>query len=108
MTPPVRGARVSVPLGSRVVTGIAIGAAEIDENGLELKDILSVLDEEPFLPPAVVDLAMWVSEYYACGPGDALSAAMPPAKAHKTVRLVMLSDDARGKPLDAARGKQKA
>ena len=50
--------------------------------------VIEVLDVEPFLPPAVVDLAMWVAEYYACGPGDALAAAMPPAKAHKTVRTV--------------------
>ena len=37
-----------------------------------------MLDEEPFLPPAVVDLALWVGEYYASGPGDALAIAMPP------------------------------
>ena len=36
-----------------------------------------VLDDEPFLPVHVVDLALWVGEYYACGPGDVLTMAMP-------------------------------
>ena len=31
-----------------------------------------------FFPGAIVDLALWVSEYYLAGPGDALAAAMPP------------------------------
>jgi primosomal protein N' (replication factor Y) len=100
MTLPVRGARVSVPLGSRVVTGIAIGPSETDPPGhpahpdgrSPIKDVLEVLDTAPFLPPAVVDLALWIAEYYSCGPGDALAAAMPPAIAHKTVRRVMLGD----------------
>jgi primosomal protein N' (replication factor Y) len=93
MTPPVRGARVSVPLGKRVVTGIVIGPAEAGhyDDEAKIKDVLDVLDDEPFLPPAVVDLAMWVAEYYACGPGDALAAAMPPTKLHKTVRSVSLT-----------------
>src|SRR5581483_8438884 len=36
-------------------------------------------------------LALWVAEYYACGPGDALSAAMPPSNTEKTVQRVVLS-----------------
>ena len=39
---------------------------------------------------------MWVAEYYACGPGDALSAAMPPATAHKTVGMVRLTPEPTG------------
>jgi primosomal protein N' (replication factor Y) len=73
----VKGARVTVPLGSRVVTGCV---AEIggDEAG-EIRDVIQVIDEGPFLPGVVVDLALWVGTYYACGPGDALAIAMPPA-----------------------------
>ena len=94
MTPPVRGARVVVPLGKRVVTGIAVdlndGRGRVQDPSA-LKSIIEVLDEEAFLPPAVVDLAMWVAEYYACGPGDALAAAMPPTKTQKTVRIASLT-----------------
>ncbi len=75
----VKGARVSVPLGSRVVTGcVAAVDAEAPATG-EIRDVVQVIDEEPFLPGIVVDLALWVGTYYACGPGDALTVAMPPA-----------------------------
>ena len=33
---------------------------------------------EPFLPDDVVALAVWVADYYACGVGEAVAAAMPP------------------------------
>jgi primosomal protein N' (replication factor Y) len=43
-----------------------------------IKQIIDILDDSPFLPPDVVSLALWVADYYACGPGEALAAAMPP------------------------------
>ena len=83
--PPV-GGRVRVPLGPRVVTGCVLDAPDADAAGdadsssfpAELKDLLESLDPEPYLPQEVIDLALWVAEYYACGPGEALAAAMPP------------------------------
>jgi primosomal protein N' (replication factor Y) len=99
---PVAGARVLVPLGKRVVTGLVIdrdlgppelGSSDRGDRELEpsspepsspeprndsLKDILEVLDSEPFLNSDVVALVQWVSEYYACGIGEAIAAAMPP------------------------------
>ena len=43
-----------------------------------IKSIIDILDALPFLPPDVVKLAEWVAEYYACGIGEAIAAAMPP------------------------------
>ena len=79
---PVRGARVSVPLGSRVVTGCVIEAPVLPPESGMLKDVVEVLDQDAFLPESVVALALWVADYYAAGPGDALLNAMPP-KARK-------------------------
>jgi primosomal protein N' (replication factor Y) len=42
---------------------------------------------------------LWVAEYYACGAGDALAAAVPSTQAHKTVRIATLT--AQGHDLDA-------
>ena len=81
MAPPVSGARVLVPLGQRVMTGVVIGNEEDapnSEGAGTLKPILDVLDLEPFLPGEVTSLATWVAEYYACGIGEAIAAAMPP------------------------------
>jgi primosomal protein N' (replication factor Y) len=88
-----KGARVRVPLGGRRVIGCIVDAHAQAPPGQELRDITDVIDEEAFVPPDVVDLALWIGEYYACGPGSALSPAMPPASREggrdgfKTVRV---------------------
>ena len=74
---PQIGARVLVPLGTRVVTGCVVRRTEAPAVP-GLKPVVDVLDPTPMLPAGVVDLALWVSEYYACGPGEAIAAAMPP------------------------------
>lgn len=74
---PSRGARVLVPLGSRTLTGCVLGPADEPAGG-DVRALLDVLDDQPFLPGEVVDLALWVADYYLCGPGDAIAAAMPP------------------------------
>jgi primosomal protein N' (replication factor Y) len=82
-------------LGKRVVTGIVVDpSATLDAEQTsvdKIKSILEVLDDEAFLPGPVVDLALWVSEYYACGAGDALAAAVPSRQAHKTIRVATLT-----------------
>ena len=106
MPPPPPGVRVRVPLASRVVTGCVLPAAALDERGgkVETRELVERLDDRPFLPDAVLELAAWVAEYYACGAGDAVAAAMPPfawtrrpaaggraAAAFRTVRIVRLT-----------------
>ncbi len=74
---PAPGVRVRVPLGGRQVTGCVLGPAR-PTGQAGVKSLLECLDAEPFLPRPVLDLAVWVAEYYGCGPGDAVGAAMPP------------------------------
>ena len=68
---PAVGARVVVPIGPRSVTGIVVelNASAADLNGKDVKAVRQVLDPGPFVPPEVVDLARWTSEYYAAGAG---------------------------------------
>ncbi len=99
---PMSGARVLVPLGSRVLTGCVVDDHSVDSPspdpsaklrvGLskskaeprtpspdqQIKAVLEVVDKEAFLPADVMQLASWVAEYYACGIGEALATAMPP------------------------------
>jgi primosomal protein N' (replication factor Y) len=82
--PPV-GARVRVPIGSRMVTGVVV-EHDVPAADIELKPIAEALDREPFLPPAVVDLCRWVAEYYVAGIGDTLTVAMPPGAKGKGAR----------------------
>jgi len=108
---PPRGSRVVVPLGKRIITGIVVdpnAVVNVDETALDtIKPIAEVLDDEPFLPGPVVDLALWVAEYYACGAGDALAAAVPSTQAHKTIRLATLTAQGHDWQGPALRGRQK-
>jgi primosomal protein N' (replication factor Y) len=92
--PPV-GARVRVPVGSRVLTGCIVGHEAPDPAGTGTRDLVEVIDREPFLPPAVVELCRWVADYYMAGIGDAIGVAMPPtsrrASGYKTHRVVAVT-----------------
>ncbi len=111
---PSVGARVLVPLGSRVVTGCVIAVepetpetAADSKSGADLKAIVDTVDDGAFLPQAVLEIALWIAEYYASGPGDAIAAAMPPqawarrgprrgrADAFKTERVARITDAGR-------------
>ena len=99
-----------VPLGNRSVTGIVVDPAGSLETGQtppdKIKSILEILDDEAFLPGDVVDLALWVAEYYACGAGDALAAAVPSTQAHKTIRTAVLTAQGHDQNI-ATKGRQK-
>ncbi len=98
MPPPVRGARVIVPLGRRVVTGLVVEPAEAGAVAEEdIKPVRQVLDESAFVPACVIDLARWTADYYAAGPGEAILSTLPPmsrgsrSDAHKTVRMAAIT-----------------
>ena len=91
---PQIGARVLVPLGTRVVTGCVVRQTA-DPAVTTLKPLVDVLDPTPMLPAEVVDLALWVSEYYACGPGEAVAAAMPPRAWVVSERQARITDAGR-------------
>ena len=94
---PVPGARVVVSLGPRKLTGVAVGQVSAADVTFKLKDIIQVLDAGAFVPPGVVKLTQWVSDYYLAGPGATLAAALPPhgltnqVDRFKTVRIVTLT-----------------
>jgi len=95
---PVVGSRVVVPLGNRIVTGIVMDDASATPMADEaVKPVKEVLDADAFVPADVVALAQWAAEYYAAGPGDTITAVLPPMArggrqdAHKTVRVAAIT-----------------
>jgi len=75
---PDTGVRVVVPFGGRRMVGVVIGPAT-DVPGLSLKEVAQVLDEEPLVPPPLLDLADFVASHYLAPPGECLRLVMPPA-----------------------------
>src|SRR3954463_5497706 len=95
---PVVGARVRVPVGSRVLTGVVVQTGVTPSN-LELKDVVAVLDTEPYVLPSVVELCRWTADYYLAGLGDTIAVAMPPGAkgtraAFKTRRIAAVTPHA--------------
>ena len=85
-----RGARVLVPFGNRVLTGVVVG---FEESGSQhpsdgLKEVRDVLDDVPAVPPELLELCEWIAGYYHCGPGESLRAALPAGIEVESVRRV--------------------
>ncbi len=73
------GQRVAVPFGkSRRATGYVVGFPTAPPQGLELRDVVEVLDPFPPFTPKLVELLRWAEEYYLVPPGELLRAALPP------------------------------
>ncbi len=76
------GKRVRVPFGKgdRLTTGYCVGVHETPPIR-DVKEIHSILDDEPLLTDNLLRLTRWMADYYLCGWGQVLSAVVP-AGAH--------------------------
>jgi primosomal protein N' len=95
MPAPVVGARVRVPVGTRVLTGVVV-EADVAPSEFELKDVAAVLDREPYVPAAIVELCRWTADYYLAGVGDTIAVSLPPGAkatrvAFKTRRMAAVT-----------------
>ena len=75
------GTRVLVPFGFQRLTGYVVGVKKKSAYK-KLKPILSVLDYEPALSPALLALTKKVADYYCCSWGEAIECALPAALRH--------------------------
>lgn len=91
----IPGVRALVPFGPRKTTGFIVNRVKTTDIQ-ELKEIEEVLDPTPLFTPEVLRLAKWIADYYLCGWGEVLKAALPAGihlDSEKVVRLVR--DDSR-------------
>lgn len=72
------GVRVIVPFGSRrFYTGV-VRAFTMEPEGMEVKDIITVLDSEPVVTRTQLRHWEWIAQYYLCSTGEVYKAAVPP------------------------------
>ncbi len=75
----VVGSSVVVPFGNRTLTGFVVSLR--DEAGPEapenLKPISDVLDPGPLFSAELLEISGWMAQYYLCGWGEVLRAAVP-------------------------------
>ncbi len=92
------GSRVVVPFRNRRMVGICLGESAAPE-GVKLKPVLSVPDERPSIPAALMALAQWISEWYAAPLGITLRGMLPalllqpgkPVPAQRTTRMLYIA-----------------
>ncbi len=72
------GVRVVVPFGRRELTGFVVALKEdIGEVTYEIKTLKRVVDKEPLFGEEEIELALWMSRFYLCSFGEALSTMIP-------------------------------
>ena len=78
-SPPKPGTRVIVPFGNRNLVGVVWNVGNgIAPKGKKLKYLKEVLDYQPLLDKASLNLADWASRYYHYPLGDVISYFFPP------------------------------
>jgi len=77
-TPPQAGCRVLVPFGNRQsLVGLVVRLHDQAPVGIEVKQILEVVDATPVILPQQLNLWQWIADYYLCSIGEVFKAALP-------------------------------
>ncbi len=71
------GCRVVGSLGRRLLTGIVTETGVAPPQGVRLKKLSAVIDEQALVPAELLELARWISGYYLCELGEAVRATIP-------------------------------
>src|SRR5688572_27781459 len=73
---PVVGGRVLVPFGSRRLAGIVTRLHDTAPS-MKAKGILAVMDSEPVLDAALLELGKWIAHYYLAPIGEVFRTMLP-------------------------------
>ena len=84
------GARVLVRFGPRKVTGVVVRTDTPPPPGVVPVALSELLDDAPALSPELLDLCLWIADYYEAPPGEVLRGALPAG----TQIVAALHDDA--------------
>jgi primosomal protein N' (replication factor Y) (superfamily II helicase) len=87
------GTRVRVPFSGRRLIGWVVGATAAGREPASVRDVDAILEESPSVPPDLLRLCRWLSDYYLTSLGLVLRSALP----------AVLSQTARTAPPDRTR-----
>jgi len=71
-----RGCRISVPFGSRRLTGVVL-RVHYEPPQVQARMALQLLDEEPALDESMMALGCWIASYYCAPLGEVLRGRVP-------------------------------
>ena len=90
----VEGKRVFVPFGNRkVYTGIIVKLTTVAPKNYEVLNVISIIDDNPIIDQSQLVFWQWIADYYMCGLGEVMSAALPAGLKMASETFIALQDD---------------
>jgi primosomal protein N' (replication factor Y) (superfamily II helicase) len=89
------GARVLVRFGARKVTGVVVRTDSDAPPGVVPLALSELLDDAPSLSHELVELCLWIAEYYEAPPGEVMRAALPAGSGVAARAVFALTDAGR-------------
>jgi len=91
------GCRVSAPFGSRLLTGLVVGAPEKPPGGVSgIKDVKRAIDKRALVDERTLELARWMARMYMCSLGEAAFAVLPGGRREGEAEEFPLEEEPRG------------
>ena len=87
------GQLVWVPFGPRRLQGLILALSDTSPVK-ETKDLYEIIDPQPVLSPAQIQLARWISDYYLAPLMDCVRLMLPPGIEQRAETMVELQADA--------------
>lgn len=84
------GCRVLVPFGPRTLAGVVL-ATHRQDPGLKVRAVKQLLDEDPSMTPALLDLGRWIARYYCTPLGEVLKSMLPLRGEMRAKKLISLT-----------------
>jgi primosomal protein N' (replication factor Y) len=82
------GRRVLVNFHNRKLTGYVVAESDTTDCTYQIKNVEKVIDQTPIFHPFMLEFAKWISSYYFCSVGEALSLMVPRGIRPKTLPLL--------------------
>lgn len=89
------GRRVLVPFRNKIRAGFVVGFPDRAYVGQELKEIIDVPDEQPYLTPTLWKFLLWLADYYLLPIGLVLKTALPPGSDKRSQPWAILMPEGR-------------
>lgn len=89
------GRRVLVPFRNKIRAGFVVGIGASEPGSQEIKDVLDIPEEGPYLTPALWSFIRWVANYYMLPTGLVLKTGLPPGSDRKSRPWAILTPEGR-------------
>lgn len=89
------GRRALVPFRHKIRTGFIVGFPVTSPTHEEIKDVVDIPDERPYLTPELWRFLCWMAEYYLLPTGLVLRAALPPGSDRRSQPWAILTPEGR-------------